>query len=589
MSNKFKNIFLVFLVVFGSYFSIFASELPIISENQLNQNILPVITENIRVQNTEPEIFTNVNELENLQNQSSYQFSRFIGNEIEQMEFEETTVISVENIPNTYNFVINTETAISSVSHSVLYDRLVIDIHNSTLVYDGTIQIEGIEHFINSIRIAGHDGFTRVVFDMNMIVNYSLELNQDRTNIYVTFHPVNITDISISSTEDNDFISIASDAFLNFSIVQYLQQNLFIYLPLTNLDEDFLTNFLSEYENMSAFVDAIEINNWHQGVRINLILNQDISYSYVASGNTVTFVIAEPTYRNITFDREQSTLTLQTSSIPLSIDNISIREDIFDFTHTFTLNGNFFEHFGYGNIQFFSDVSNFINIYTEDGITNISVESKHITYVEISENNGYITIRTFSPKDVYDFIVMLDPGHGGHDPGAVHFGLRETDVVLTLSNMVIDRLNRHENIGVFYTRATDVFVPLADRARLANGTADLFVSLHLNAHTTGSPHGIETYFLPQDAEYIFNITREQVATIFQNNLVRDLNRNNRGIRTANFAVLRLTEMPSVLLELGFMSNPNENRFLANPANHVTMANSIYRSILDVFELYEPIR
>lgn len=565
------------LIAFTVFFQtvVYAQNLPIIEDSILPQATLPTIdsNQNLPITST-PEIEASTN-----------QRHQILIYPITYANFPQATIKNVHNIEGSFSFAIHASSPVSYVNYFTLENRLVIDIYNAVPTEDATFP--GIPPFIDSIRVAKQNGFTRVVFDITQIPDYTIGFNYDRSIIYLKFAVNPINNITFFSSAYNDYISITGEILPIFEIVQNLQYSLTVTLPLATLAE----NIYGEEGNFFTSIQAYQrsLSNVH----ITAVLVGDITYNYLINGNTLTIIIGPPTYKNISFDRESSTITLYNNeNITIATQNITIYHNYRDLRHVFTLDGDYSHHFGYGTIQFYSAYSTIIKIVTNYGITQIIIYGENIALAQLlyDESEAYnLIIRTFSPKEVYNYIVMLDPGHGGSDPGAIHFGLRESDQVLKISNLVYDMLLENENIGVFATRNTDVFVSLEDRANLSNGVVDLFVSIHMNAFTNPNPHGTETYYLPQQNEYIFNITRREVATIFQNNLLADLGTVDRGVRSANFTVLRLTEMPSVLLEIGFLSNPTEAQMLGDPVMLQVMANSIYRSILEIFEIYTPIR
>jgi N-acetylmuramoyl-L-alanine amidase len=173
-------------------------------------------------------------------------------------------------------------------------------------------------------------------------------------------------------------------------------------------------------------------------------------------------------------------------------------------------------------------------------------------------------------------IICLDPGHGGHDPGAVGtvpFTVKEKDVVLGVARLLrnVLTLQKHQ---VLMTRADDTFVPVDARAEVANkGNADLFVSIHCNSFTSSGPNGWEVYHRAGDlrsAEIAAAVINELNATFPE--------RNSRGVKTAGFAVLRYTRMPAILVELEFLSNPGALVWLADETQHAPITQALARAI-----------
>jgi len=229
------------------------------------------------------------------------------------------------------------------------------------------------------------------------------------------------------------------------------------------------------------------------------------------------------------------------------------------------------------------------------------------------------------------FSVVLDAGHGGKDPGALGSFLKEKDLNLRLVKLIGERLeNNNSDIKVIYTRKTDIFLALETRAQIANNAhADLFVSIHTNAvenNTTVS--GTETYTLglsktkanldvamrensvillesdykekykgfdPKsvDSYIMFELTQNKfieqsinVASYVQENFVSKANRKDRGVRQAGFLVLHAVAMPSILIEMGFISNPEEEKFLGTDAGMEQLADAVYAAILKYKRDYE---
>ena len=228
-----------------------------------------------------------------------------------------------------------------------------------------------------------------------------------------------------------------------------------------------------------------------------------------------------------------------------------------------------------------------------------------------------------------DFTVVIDAGHGGKDPGAISANkkLYEKDVTLKVALMVGESIKKnHPEVKVLYTRKTDVFVGLNDRARMANKTnADLFISIHTNAAKSRTAKGAETYTLgieEERTERNLEIAKRENGVIFlednhektyanfnpnspesyiifeymqsefvkesihmaqyvQEHLASDANRHDRGVRQAGFLVLNATSMPSILVELGYISNAEDAKYLGSESGQKRMS----RCISEAFDKY----
>lgn len=230
-----------------------------------------------------------------------------------------------------------------------------------------------------------------------------------------------------------------------------------------------------------------------------------------------------------------------------------------------------------------------------------------------------------------DFVVVIDAGHGGHDPGAIGKISKEKNINLKVALQVGKLIQRNcKDVKVIYTRKTDVFIPLDRRAEIANNAkADLFISIHTNAVAKGKTvRGAETFtlglarseqnleiakrensvilieddykqryagFNPNSSEsyimfeFIQDKHMEQsvnFAKLIQRQFKGHAKRIDRGVHQAGFLVLRATIMPSVLIELGYISTPEEERYLNSAKGVEALGNSIYRAFLNYKKEHE---
>ena len=221
-------------------------------------------------------------------------------------------------------------------------------------------------------------------------------------------------------------------------------------------------------------------------------------------------------------------------------------------------------------------------------------------------------------------VVVIDPGHGGKDPGAVVGNAREKDIVLDIGLKLGQLIKTHfPDTKVIYTRNRDVFIPLYRRAEIANkNNADLFISIHANYVGARSVQGTETFVLgqhrsednldvakkensvilleddyttkyegfdPNSAEsYImFELVQDEyleqsvmLASDIQDQFKQKTNRLDRSVKQAGFLVLRETTMPSVLIETGFLSHPSERNYLMSKTGRSNIASAIFSAFKD---------
>ena len=193
--------------------------------------------------------------------------------------------------------------------------------------------------------------------------------------------------------------------------------------------------------------------------------------------------------------------------------------------------------------------------------------------------SGFQSIPTPTPRPTFPRVpngrqvVIIDPGHGGPDPGAVGIGgIQEKEIVLDISNR-ISAILEQQGVSTVLTRTSDIDLDLAPRVELADRVrATVFVSIHANAISMARPdiNGLETYYY--DSGY--DLARMIHASVLQTAPIRD-----RGVRSARFYVLRKSSMPSVLVETGFVTGAEDAANLANSAHRQRMAEGIARGIL----------
>lgn len=190
--------------------------------------------------------------------------------------------------------------------------------------------------------------------------------------------------------------------------------------------------------------------------------------------------------------------------------------------------------------------------------------------------------------------VILDPGHGGRDAGAVDHGLKEKELNLEVAKQVRDILEE-AGVRVFLTREEDVYLSLAERIQRANQLRGaLFVSVHFNQAERTEAAGVETFYpIPGSGPPLEsfwqrlirrprpNLSRfsEELAAEVQLAVIDHTSAENRGIKQGNFFVLRNARVPAVLVEGGFISNPMEAALLAEPAYQRRVADGIGQGIL----------
>ncbi|MBR4842855.1 MAG: N-acetylmuramoyl-L-alanine amidase [Bacteroidaceae bacterium] len=230
-----------------------------------------------------------------------------------------------------------------------------------------------------------------------------------------------------------------------------------------------------------------------------------------------------------------------------------------------------------------------------------------------------------------NFVIVIDPGHGGKDPGAISGKNTEKSINLNVALKLGQLIEKNcKQVKVIYTRKNDVFVELNQRGEIANkASADLFVSIHTNSAKSTSARGAETYLLgveekrtsanlsvaieenkailyesdyqtryegydpnSPESQIIFEFMQNEYqkeslkfAGMVQRQMVSHARRSDRGVHQAGFLVLWKTAMPSILVELGFISNTDDCRYMTSQKGVEELATSLYRAFVNYLEDY----
>lgn len=193
-------------------------------------------------------------------------------------------------------------------------------------------------------------------------------------------------------------------------------------------------------------------------------------------------------------------------------------------------------------------------------------------------------VMTSKPSTSTGTVIVLDPGHGGKDPGAVNGSLYEKTIVLDVTKRVEAYLRSKYDYNVRLTRSTDVYLTLDQRVAAAKSLrGDLFVSMHVNAAGSSSAKGVETFYSSQSAH---SARSRVLASNIQSNLAGKMSgMSNRGVKTANYYVITYNTMPSALVELGFISSPTDLTYLRSNTSRQQMAEGVAEGIAKYVRTY----
>lgn len=227
-------------------------------------------------------------------------------------------------------------------------------------------------------------------------------------------------------------------------------------------------------------------------------------------------------------------------------------------------------------IRIGEDPNNYnIQLYLQEGVEYRLPTERYLQDLVLELNNKNARYR--------ELLIIVDPGHGGSDPGTISpiLNLKESELVLDIS-LRLNKLLAEAGFRTYMTRVDNLNsglkLNLEERTDVANALkADLFISVHANSFTNSGISGIETFYHPDD------ISGKGLAQVIQTSLINNLKMNDRGAKSANYFVLRNSNMPAALVETGFLSNPSDAAKLAREDYRQQVAEAIFEGIVQYLE------
>lgn len=274
------------------------------------------------------------------------------------------------------------------------------------------------------------------------------------------------------------------------------------------------------------------------------------------------------------------------------------------------------------NDEYYVPIDDFFNILSVHGSNHHSIDYATMSIslnskIKNTKEIPVVNVDLTKEKNRWKLdTIIIDPGHGGKDPGAIGYrGTKEKDITLDVAKRLVKKIERNMNINTILTRDEDIFIRLQDRTKLANSNnGKLFISIHANSAEDRRANGFETYMIGMNKnaaavrtaarenavldleggsatkltdEALIKVTiaqsgfangSEKFAALVQEEMNKRLQSKDRGVKQAGFYVLAYASMPNVLIELGYLSNPAEEKKLKSSQYKDALATSIYRAI-----------
>lgn len=341
------------------------------------------------------------------------------------------------------------------------------------------------------------------------------------------------------------------------------------------------------FNKFGEIIQNMEVTEKDSTVTIRFVCENVADYSYIVQNQTIQINILH------TYKSADGSVTNFSLSIPkpvgVSIANVTNQDLYQNKKFQILVKGDHVAFFQSHPIVINNNSIKNIAISKNSTHTIVTISTSSIMGYKIYENGDHFEVKIGSPRNIYKNILVLDAGHGGHDPGAQNKGTNEKDLThKILYTLMKDYFSSNApDIKVYWTRTNDTFITLGNRAAFAKSIgADAFVSLHMNSATNTLANGTEVYYSVSNNSTGFSgITSQKMANLFRTQLINDLKTKNRGTKTAAYYVLKHNTVPAILIELGFISGNTDYGKLTNESFQKNAAQSIYTSIKTMFQTY----
>lgn len=441
--------------------------------------------------------------------------------------------------------------------------------------------------FVTAIRTAEHtatngETYTRVVFDLTGKRAYSIQENSEHTKLTLTFQKPNVQSVTTAHSGNTDTVVITADQSIGADISTLSNPNRVV-IDLAGVT---VGNIPATVDS-SALTQVSEIRTgWMDGGVYRIVVETagNATSTWQESGNKITVSVQGSTLQGVSYNSSTGVLRLQKTN-PIPIQSIQHTDAYLNGYYEMVLPGDYSAVYGYGTYQVNGSRLQSVEVGNRNGNTYIRFNQSAINAYTIKDIGDAYEITVSNPQQVYNKVVLLDPGHGASDPGASGNGITEKNMNLTIALKVRDYLNANSDIKVYMTRDSDTYPTNPSRAATANDIADLMVSIHMNS-ASASASGTETWAAAHSNDGDGNLTSLQAAQAVQKYLPTEFGTINRGVKDGkNLLILNSTTVPAILVETCFISNVQDAQKISSVSGQETAAKAIGKAIIEVMNQY----
>ncbi|SHI41863.1 N-acetylmuramoyl-L-alanine amidase family protein [Lutispora thermophila] len=465
-------------------------------------------------------------------------------------------------------------------------DRMVIDIDNAIAATEFETKDINRDEIIR-VRIgqfSTNPNVARIVVDLKDQQKAKVVQSGDKKNVSIVYANV-IQPVTVSKEGFSHVVTLKGSKAIDTRVTKLEDPKRIV----IDVQGAVMEGAEQNIETGSPLVTAVRTGQFDVGTtRIVVDVKADVYYDIKTDGNVAKIYISDMPYSFIGYDKYYNSSLVylnnnKEAEYKLSFNEenriltVEIKDDIEIDNDKFGINDNLIEY-----IQLSKEST------TGKIITKAEFKLKgNVEYEQVSiDDSKLVKIKLkYTPKAPKDILVVIDPGHGGKDPGTI--GIDGVTFEKNLNLDVAKRLKKKlDSMGfrTIMTRTDDTYTTLQQRTDLANESyADFFMSIHFNS-ATSSARGIETLYYPNTPDEVYPISNKNMAAIFQDELIKTLKRTSRGtVARPNLYVLNKTKMPAILAELGFISNKEELAQIKKESYRENAANALAASIVRYFK------
>ena len=485
-------------------------------------------------------------------------------------------------------------------------ERLVIDLNNAKLNLsdrnklesNGTLHIQSNSEVIKGVRVSQfqNDPFvTRVVMELGKSTEHEISFDEKSGEIVINFTNY-IRNVKKEIMNTKEVIVIEGDSVADYSIMQLSDpERLVVDIKGGVLHSNFKNNLINIDGKVAKTIRVSEHTPENNGtneknVRVVIDFQENSGYNEAyaeVNGNKLYLHLEGEPFKAIKYEETgwtTSRLTLKGSMVTrysvgrqLASNLIEVtvpKKDIELELASLNINDHIIKSI---NISEDLSQSNYnVKLELQDSVEHKLLSSEQSQDLVLELNNKNAKYR--------EMLVVIDPGHGGRDPGTTSSILKmhESEVVLDISTR-LNKLLTEAGFRTYMTRVDNLTpntkLELQDRADVANSlNADIFISIHANAaEKVPTANGLENFYHPSD------IRGKKLAEVFQSEMIKNLDINSRGAKPNNLSVLRNTTMPAVLTETGFLTNAGDEAKLATSEYRQQVAEAMFKATVRYFE------